>query len=159
MGKAYSDRFTMLLESAILGLKEAKKEIAPKAKEAVKRWATATSEDAVRILGRPKWQLSKSIVSKTKDYREGTVFWAMAGFRFREKNNKRDPGYYGKYYEAGWAPNGRKVTVPDHFLRKAKKKNKPRLERELDEAMGDYREMLAEYMRRRNYNQNLKKPK
>ncbi|MBQ9873981.1 MAG: hypothetical protein IJM30_05925, partial [Thermoguttaceae bacterium] len=84
---------------------------------------------------------------------------AMAGFRFREKDNKRDPGYYGKYYEAGWAPNGRKVTVPDHFLRKAKKKNKPRLERELDEAMGDYREMLAEYMRRRNYNQNLKKPK
>lgn len=61
----------------------------------------------------------------------------MTEFRFKSKIDKRDPGYYGRFHEAGFAPDREKVKVPDHFLRNAEKNNRPTLENELRETLAD----------------------
>ena len=63
---------------------------------------------------------------------------------FKEKNNKRDSGYYGQFHEAGWRPNG-KPSAPDHFLRRAKKEALPTLQKE---CVGHFRE-IARYIEKR----------
>ena len=135
MAKGAYDAFITSIEGLIAGLEEARDKAAPAAHDAVVKWAENTARDARMILSRPSWLLPSSIESKVVDYKKDRKIWAMAAFRFREKNNKRDPGFYGQYHEAGWAPDRKVVKVPDHFLRQAKKKNMPTLLKELDEAL------------------------
>lgn len=131
------DSFIVSLEAMIEGLEAAKDAAAPELAKAVERWVVAVERDAKTNLNRPHWLLQKNISSKIKEYKQNRKVWAMAGFRFQEKSNKRDPGFYGKYHEAGWAPDRRVVKVPDHFLRAAKKKNRAQLEKEIHDALAD----------------------
>ena len=131
------DRFIASLEAMIEGLEAAKDAATPELAKAVERWIVAVERDAKAKLNRPHWLLQKNISSKIKEYKQNRKIWAMAGFRFRKKSNKRDPGFYGKYHEAGWAPDRRVVKVPDHFLREAKKKNRAQLEKEVHDALID----------------------
>lgn len=136
-GYGLMDDFIVSLESLIEGLNAAKDEAAPKLEEALERWVANVERDAKTKLNRPRWLLQQNISSKVKAYRQNHKVWAMVGFRFRIKNNRRDPGYYGQFHEAGWAPDRKVVKVPDHFLREAKKQNRARLEKELQDALAD----------------------
>lgn len=136
-GYGYMDKFIVSLEAMIEGLEYAKDAAAPELAKAVERWVVAVERDAKANLNRPRWLLQKNISSKVKDYRQNHKVWAMTGFRFKVKSDKRDPGYYGKYHEAGWAPDRKKINVPDHFLREAKKKNRAQLEKEVHDALAD----------------------
>lgn len=124
-------------------MKKAQSEAGPKIEKIVVKWAEKVEVDARAGLSRPEWLLSKSISSKVKNY-DNKKIWAMAGFKFQEKDNKRDPGYYGQYHEAGWAPPGHKVTAPDHFLRKAKQKNLSFLNQGVKRVLPDIMERVKE---------------
>lgn len=146
------DDFIVSLEALIEGLNAAKDEAAPKLEEALERWAENVERDAKTKLNRPHWLLQQNISSKVKAYKQNRKVWAMVGFRFREKLDKRDPGYYGQFHEAGWAPDRKVVKVPDHFLRNAKKQNRARLEEELQIALANVMKQVRLIMeaRRRN---------
>ncbi len=131
------------MEGIVEGLKKARSESGPKIEKIVSEWAQRVEKDARVELKRPLWKLSSNIDSKVKSY-ESKKIWAMAGFKFQEKGNKRDPGYYGQFHEAGWAPTGHKVTVPDHFLRKAKQKNQPWLKTEVERVLPDIMERVRQ---------------
>ncbi len=139
------------MEGIVEGLKKARSESGPKIEKIVSEWLQRVEKDARVVLARPKWLLPKNISSKVKNYDDKKI-WAMAGFKFREKENKRDPGYYGQFHEAGWAPPGHKVTAPDHFLRKAKIKNMPQLERETQNVLSDIMERVKEEMNKKRTN-------
>ncbi len=136
-GYGFMDDFIVSLEALIEGLNAARDDAVPKLEEALGRWVANVERDAKANLNRPHWLLQKNISGKVKAYRQNHKIWAMVGFRFRIKNNRRDPGYYGQFHEAGWRPGGYKTTAPDHFLREAKKKNRARLEKELQDALAD----------------------
>lgn len=133
------------------GLKKARKESAPKIEKAVVDWTARVETDARAGLARPHWLLTKHISSKVKNYDDKKI-WAMAGFKFNEKNNKRDPGYYGQFHEAGWAPTGHKVTAPDHFLRKAKQANKGQLEKDVEKILPGIMERVKEEIQKHRGN-------
>lgn len=57
-------------------------------------------------------------------------------FRFRNKTDKRTPGFYGQFHEGGWAPDRKFVKVPHHFLKSAKR-NRASLEKELQITLSD----------------------
>ena len=135
-GYGLMDDFIVSLEALIEGLNAAKDEAVPKLEEVLERWVVNVERDAKTKLNRPYWLRQQNISGKVTAYRQNHKIWAMVGFRFRVKNNKRDPGYYGQFHEAGWAPD-RKVKVPDHFLRDAKKQNRAHLEKELQDALAD----------------------
>ena len=136
-GFGYMDDFIVSLETLVESLNAAKDQAAPELEKAVERFIGAVERDARANLNRPRWLLQKNISSKVKEYKQNRKVWAMTGFRFKEKSNKRDPGYYGKFHEAGWAPDRKVVKVPDHFLREAKKKNRAQLEKEVHDALAD----------------------
>lgn len=152
-GFGFMDDFIVSLETLIESLNAAKDEAAPELEKAVERWVVAVERDAKAKLNRPRWLLQHNISSKVKAYRQNHKVWAMTGFRFKEKLNKRDPGFYGQYHEAGWAPDRKVVKVPDHFLREAKAKNRERLEKEIQDALADVmtitRRIMAEQRRQR----------
>ena len=152
-GYGYMDDFIVSLEILIEQLQAARDEAAPELEKAVERWVVAVERDAKANLNRPHWFLQQNISSKVKAFQQNRKIWAMAGFRFKEKQNKRDPGFYGQYHEAGWAPDRKVVKVPDHFLRKAKEKNRPTLEKELQTTLADVmnltRRIMAERRRQR----------
>lgn len=131
------------IEGIVAGLKRARSESGPKIEKIVVEWAQKVEDDARLELQRPAWKLSSNIDSKVKAY-DSKKIWAMAGFKFQEKGNKRDPGYYGQFHEAGWAPIGHKVTAPDHFLRKAKQKNRSWLEAEIKRVVPDIMDRVRE---------------
>ena len=145
-GFGLMDDFIVSLEALIEGLNAAKEEAAPKLEAALERWVVAVERDAKTKLNRPHWLLQQNISNKVKAYRQNHKVWAMVGFRFREKNNKRDPGYYGQFHEAGWAPDRKVVKVSPHFLREAKKQNKAQLEKELQAALADVMEQTRRIM-------------
>lgn len=107
-------------------------------RDSLAEWAENVANDADRFLQRPHWLLSKSIASKVVEYRKDNKVYAMAGFRFqagRALNIKRnygyffpDPGYYGQFFEGGKRKGGAPYKTIDHFLRRAKDLNAPKLE-------------------------------
>lgn len=148
-GYGFMDEFIVSLESLIEGLQKAKEAAVPKLEEALERWVENVERDARANLNRPHWLLQRNISSKVKTYTQNQKVWAMVGFRFQERTNRRDPGYYGKYHEGGWAPDRRTVKVPRHFLRNAKKMNKAQLEKELQAALADVLEQTRKIMAER----------
>lgn len=147
-GYGFMDDFIVSLESLIEGLNAAKDAAVPKLEEALQRWVKNVERDAKAKLKRPRWLLQKSITDKVITYEQNKKVWAMVGFRFQERRSKRDPGYYGQFHEAGWAPD-RVVKVPHHFLKDAKKENKADLEKELQKALADVIERVNEITRQR----------
>lgn len=73
-------------------------------------------------LNRPSWLLSRSIARKVKNYQQNQKLWAIVGVK-REAVDPRDPGVYGVFHEAGWAPAGRRPQVQKRFLRSARDRN------------------------------------
>ena len=69
-----------------------------------------------------------------------------AGFKFTEKDNKRSPGYYGQFHEAGWRPGNYRPSAPKKFLRQAKLKNLPELEKESEKALTGICDIVAKKM-------------
>ncbi len=136
------DEITDAFRSIVEGLGEARQEINPGLKKTLEKWAKNTADDAGRLLDRPGWLLSQNITSKTQELGQGEKLWAMAGFRFSKSDDKRSPGYYGQFHEAGWLPNQRKPTARPHFLRDAKKKNMPQLEQETNNILKEFKEVL-----------------
>lgn len=132
-GWGYRDNFIVRMEKIATALEEAKKTAGDQLNGVVSKWVKNVERDAKTLLARPSWLLQESITNKVKDYGEGKV-WAMAGFRFQSKH-PRDPGYYGKYHEAGWAPDRKQIKVPDHFLRRAKKQNDAQLQADIKAAL------------------------
>lgn len=147
-GYGYMDDFIVGLEDFIAALQAARDEAAPLVEEALERWVTSVESSAKTNLNRPHWLLQENISHKVKAYQRNKKIWAMVGFRFKEKQNKRDPGYYGQFHEAGWAPD-RQVTVPHHFLRRAKKQHQAQLEKEIQAATANVMEMVARFMQTR----------
>ncbi|MBQ9875451.1 MAG: hypothetical protein IJM30_13435 [Thermoguttaceae bacterium] len=138
---------TNLIEGIRDGSIEARSDLTPKLEKAVVDYSEEVQTGAKSKLNRPKRLLSGRIGKSVKKYGVGTKglkIWAMAGFTFKEKNNKRDSGYYGQFHEAGWRPNG-KPSAPDHFLRRAKKEALPTLQKE---CVGHFRE-IARYIEKR----------
>ena len=156
MKKGFLDDWITSLETLIQGLEAAKDAAAPELRAALDEWVQATEEDARQILGRPSWLLTRSITSKVKDYQQGRKIWAMAGFRFRSKE-PRDPGMYGRFHEAGWAPVGHKVTAPDHFLRQAKAKNLMQLDKRCRAALQNVMALVSEISKQRRWAEKAKK--
>lgn len=140
------DDFIVSLEALIEGLNAARDDAVPKLEEALERWVANVERDAKSTLNRPHWLLQRNITNKVKAYRQNHKVWAMTGFRFRRKDDKRDPGYYGQFHEAGWAPDRKVVKVPRHFLKEAKKKNKAQLEKEIQDALADVMEQVRQIM-------------
>lgn len=129
---AYADGQIARIERAIVELeKEFKEKLPDRVYELVEKWIERVAADARANLARPKWLLTKHITPKIKKYQSGQKIWAAAGFRFRVKNDKRDPGYYGQFHEAGWRPGGKRVSVKKKFIKRAKKKNLPQLHQDL----------------------------
>lgn len=147
MPVGYMDKYITKMEQIAKGLEAAQKEAGPKLEAAIERWTTATEQDARAILNRPKWLLQQNITDKIIDYKKTRKIWAMVGFRFQSKS-ARDPGYYGQYHEAGWAPDRKVVKVPDHFLRKAKEKNRERLLAEIAIALKGMTDAFLESVRK-----------
>jgi hypothetical protein len=151
-GYGYMDNFVVSLEILIEQLQAARHKAAPELEKALERWIVAVERDAKANLNRPHWFLQQNISSKVKAFQQNHKIWAMTGFRFQNKSNPRDPGYYGKFHEAGWAPDRKVVKVPHHFLRSAKKKNRPTLEKELQATLSDVMDLTSEIMaERRRY--------
>ena len=148
-GFGYMDDFIVSLETLVESLNAAKDQAAPELEKSVERFIGAVERDARANLNRPRWLLQKNISSKVKAYRRNHKVWAMTGFRFKEKKNRRDPGFYGQYHEAGWAPDRKVVKVPDHFLRKGKIKNRAQLEKDLQAALSDVLEITKRIMSER----------
>ena len=134
MPKGYMDKYITKMESIARGLEAAQRDAGPKLTKAIDTWVDATEKDAKKILARPHWLLQRSITDKVVDYEKNHKIWAMVGFRF-QSTAPRDPGNYGQYHEAGWAPDRKIVKVPDHFLRRAKQQNRPRLLQEIGIAL------------------------
>ena len=134
-GYGYMDGMIVRLEKIIEGLEAAEKASGPELRKAVDKWIVAVEKDAKINLNRPRWLLQENITNKVVDYAKNHKIWAMTGFRFQTKN-PRDPGQYGQYHEAGWAPDRKTVKVPDHFLKKAKQKHRDDLQADIDAALG-----------------------
>lgn len=149
MPKMKVDGFIDAFQCIVEGLEASRKKAAPKLKKALQQWAENTAEDATAGLRRPTWLLSKSIEPKLKEYQNNGKIWAIAGFKFSSKEDKRTPGYYGQFHEAGWAPHNRKPTAPDHFLKKAKEANTPKLQKETEQALKQIDKTIAEKIRER----------
>lgn len=122
------------LKSLVEGLEAAQDASGERLRQAVNAWSEEVKNDAIAYLGRPTWLLSKSIVDKVKSYDESGKIWAMAGFRF-DDNDKRSPGYYGQFQEAGWRPAPYIQRTPDHFLRRAKADHMNDLHKRLEDAL------------------------
>lgn len=116
------------------GLEAAKKDAEPQLHKAVETWATTVKTEARKNLARPHWLLTRSIINKVVDYDKGDKIWGMTGFE-NSKGGARSPGVYGRYHEAGWAPDRKTVKVPDHFLRRAKLAQGPKLKADVDAAL------------------------
>lgn len=136
MSNGLYDDFTTALQCLIEGLDKARNSAAPIMQNAVDKYAEAVETDAKNILNRPHWLLQRNISSKVKAYTKHHKIWAMVGFRFQNQN-KRDPGYYGQFHEAGWANDRKLIKVPHHFLRQAKSRNKPKLDEDIQAALSD----------------------
>ena len=150
MPKFNMDGFISAFESVVEGMEAGRAAAAPKLRGAVEKWSKDTAEDATAILSRPRWLLSKNITSKVKEYQKSgkraAKIWAMAGFKFTEKDNKRSPGYYGQFHEAGWRPGNYRPSAPKKFLRQAKLKNLPELEKESEKALTGICDIVAKKM-------------
>ena len=134
---AYADGRIATIERAVAELKKDAEELPEKIREIVEKWIERVAADARANLARPKWLLSKALAPKVKTYKAGQKVWAAAGFKFGVDGDKRDPGYYGKFHEGGWRPGGKKVSVKKKFIKRAKKKNLPLLEKDLRELVED----------------------
>lgn len=148
-GSGYMDSFVASLETLIESLQAARDEAAPALEKALEQWVVNVERDSKANLNRPHWFLQQNISSKVKAFQKNRKIWAMTGFRFQEKDNKRDPGYYGRFHEAGWAPDRKVVKVPHHFLRNAKKQNQASLEKEIQEALADVMNITRRIMAER----------
>ena len=148
-GSGYMDEYISSLQILIEELQQAKDAATPKLEDALTKWITAVEQDARLILARPHWLLTKNITSKVKSYQQNHKVWAMAGFRFQEKSNPRDPGYYGQFHEAGWAPDRKIVRVPKKFLKRAKVLNQTQLKYDLEAALEDVFEKIQRVMVKR----------
>lgn len=146
MPKMKLDGFITAYQSIVDGMNAAKADAVPKLHKVLKDWAQNTAKDAERTLNRPTWLLSRNIASKVKEYADGAKIWAMAGFKFSKKDDKRTPGYYGQFHEAGWLPNNRKPKAPAHFLRTAKQKNMATLKTESEKALNGIIDTIREEM-------------
>lgn len=130
---AFKEKTLARVENALQELRElAKEEIPREVVARVEAFAELVEQEGRRNLSRPSWLLSRSFGAKVKEYEDGGKVFAVVGFQFRSKD-KRDPGFYGKYHEGGWAPPGRKPTAPPRFIRRAKIKYLPLLEQSLQE--------------------------
>ena len=141
------DDLERVYRDLIAALEEAKKNAEPELVAAVENWAKSVAEKAKRNLSRPRWLLTSSISEKVVDYKKNARIWAIAGF---EKTNggKRTPGTYGQYHEAGWAPDRKKPSGPDHFLRKAKNEQREQLGKDVDEALEHVLEVFQKIQKR-----------
>ena len=134
-GYGYMDKMIVRIETIAEGLENAEKASGIELRKAIDKWVEAVERDAKQKLNRPKWLLQENITNKVVDYEKNHKIWAMTGFRFQSKD-PRTPGQYGQFHEAGWAPDRKKINVPDHFLKEAKKQNRARLEADIDAALG-----------------------
>lgn len=148
------DDFIFSLETLIEQLQAARDEAAPKLEETLEKWILAVARDAKANLNRPRWFLQQNISSKVKAFQKNRKVWAMTGFRSRNKTDKRDPGYYGRFHEAGWEPDRKVVKVPRHFLKNAKKQNLPTLEKELQATLADVMDLTRRITASRRQSQS-----
>lgn len=118
------------------GLEEAKKAANPSLALALEKWGRDVKTLSKQNLARPSWLLTSSIVDKVKNYDKNSKVWAMVGFN-KTDSNPRSPGIYGRYHEAGWAPDRKTINVPDHFLRRAKLARGAKLKQDVNEALKD----------------------
>ena len=135
-----ADDFISSVEQFIKALDAAKDATNPELEKALEKWVDRVQRDARAILSRPNWLLTQSIAQKIIDYQSSKKIWAMVGFRLesymtRNYKTQNTPGFYGRYHEAGWAPDRRVVKVPAHFLREAKRQNKSSLETDVAAAV------------------------
>ena len=127
--------FIEAFRGMVAALEAGRDAAAPEYREAVDSWAKDTAQTAAGNLNRPGWLLSKQLTSVVRDYKNDGKIWALAGL-VKGSSDKRDPGYYGKFHESGWRPNGGKPTAPPHFLRDAKRATTPALKAKVNEANG-----------------------
>ena len=131
----------------IEALREARINAQPELVKAVERWSLAVVASGKSNLARPSWLLTSSIVDKVVDYKKNAKIWAIAGFE-KTTGGKRTPGTYGQYHEAGWAPDRKKPSGPDHFLRKAKNEQREQLGKDVDEALEHVLEVFQKLQKR-----------
>lgn len=149
-----ADDFILSVEQFIKALDAAKDATNPELELAIEKWANRVQRDARAILSRPKWMLSSSIAQKVIEYQTNKKIWAMVGFRLesylaRNYGTRNTPGFYGRYHEAGWAPDRRTVKVPAHFLREAKRQNKSSLESDVAASVAAIMETIKTIMAER----------
>ena len=130
---AFKERTLARVESALEELRErVEKEIPAEVVARVEAFQELVVNEARLNLSRPHWLLSRSFGTKVKEYADGRKVFGVVGFQFKSKD-KRAPGYYGKFHEGGWAPPGKKPTAPPKFIKRAKLKYLPLLEKSLKE--------------------------
>lgn len=130
-----------IFRELIDAIEAAKKDAKPELVAAVDKWAKSVAREATNYLARPSWLLSRSIIDKVVVYEKTAKIWAIAGFQ-KTTGGKNTPGSYGQYHEAGWAPDRRRPSSPDHFLRRAKREQAPELRRDVDEALKNVLEVF-----------------
>lgn len=131
----------------ITALNDAKVKANPELYKAVEKWANYVKARGKLNLNRPSWLLTHSIVDKVVDYQKSGKIWAIAGFE-KTSGDKRSPGTYGQYHEAGWAPDRRVVKVPSRFLRRAKQESEPELKKDVDEALKDVVKIIEQTIKK-----------
>lgn len=132
-----------VFRALIAALEEAKKDAQPELLEAVEKWGENVRNLARIYLARPSWLLTPSIIDKVVDYDKSSKIWAIAGFQ-KTTGGKNTPGSYGQYHEAGWAPDRRRPSSPDHFLKRAKIEKGPELRRDVEAALKDVLKVFNE---------------
>ena len=133
MSKIRINGFIEAFESMVVALEESRNKAAPLYRKAVEDWAVKTAEKARENLNRPSWLLSKQLSKVVRMYDKDGKIWSMVGI-LKESSSKRDPGYYFRFHEGGWRPNGYKPTVQERFVRRAKRETKPILDNEIAKA-------------------------
>ena len=133
MSKIRINGFIEAFERMVVALEESRNKAAPLYRKAVEDWAVKTAEKARENLNRPSWLLSKQLSKVVKMYDKDGKIWSMVGI-LKESSSKRDPGYYFRFHEGGWRPNGYKPTVQERFVRRAKRETNPILDNEIAKA-------------------------
>ncbi len=151
MAKIRINGFIEAFERMVVALEDSRKKAAPLYRKAVEEWAVKTTEKARENLNRPSWLLSKQLSKVVRMYNKNGKIWSMVGI-LKESSSKRDPGYYFRFHEGGWRPNGYKPTVEERFVRRAKQKTIPILKGEIAKAnqeVGDVFKAELEKIRNR----------
>ena len=141
------DDFRRAFAALIGALEEAKKDADPEIAEAVERWARDVRSLSRAYLARPSWLLTPSIVDKVVDYSKAGKIWGMVGFK-KTTGGVDTPGSYGQYHEAGWAPDRRRPSSPDHFLKRAKIERAAKLRTDVEQALKEVVKIIENSIKR-----------